>query len=174
MGAEVTILGRISSDIALVSAVRTTAAPTAHLFFSCLEYRVVSVMCGELGIEKGKTIFKGGKAPPEAVSGRATSYTYITGCYTVRRPDRGRPRRGGVSIETRVSVDDVIRCCTHDCVVTVVEASEPVVNKKKGSLRQCADKTLGTPCQASGDPVRLLSRCSGAIEITGVITIEGV
>ena len=69
MGAEVTIPGRISSDITLVSAVRTAAAPTAHLFIPCLEYRVVSVMCGELGIEKGKTIFKGGKAPPEAVSG---------------------------------------------------------------------------------------------------------
>ena len=32
-------------------------------------------MCGELGIEEGETIFKGGKAPPEAVSGRATYTT---------------------------------------------------------------------------------------------------
>ena len=32
-------------------------------------------MCRELGIEKGETIFKGGKAPPEAVSGRATYST---------------------------------------------------------------------------------------------------
>ena len=75
MGAEVTIPGRISSAITLVSAVRTAAAPTAHLFFPCLEYRAVHVMCGELGIEKGETIFKGGKAPPEAVSGRATYTT---------------------------------------------------------------------------------------------------
>ena len=75
MGAEVTIPGRILSAITLASAVRTAAAPTAHLFFPCLEYRAVSVMCGELGIEKGETIFKGCKAPPEAVSGRATYTT---------------------------------------------------------------------------------------------------
>ena len=72
MRAEVTIPGRTSSAIILASAVRTAAAPKAHLFFRYLEYRAVSVMCGELGIEEGKTIFKGGKAPPEAVSGRAT------------------------------------------------------------------------------------------------------
>ena len=72
MGAEVTIPGRISSAIILASAVRTAAAPTVQLFFPCLEYRAVNVMCGELGIEEGETFFKGGKAPPEAVSGRAT------------------------------------------------------------------------------------------------------
>ena len=75
MGEEVTIPGRISSAIILASAVRTAAAPKAHLFFPCLEYRAVSVMCGELGIEEGETIFKGGKAPPEAVSGRTTYKT---------------------------------------------------------------------------------------------------
>ena len=76
MGAEVTIPGRISSAVILASAVRTTAAPKAHLFFPCPKYRAVSVMCGELGIEEGETIFfKGGKAPPEAVSGRATYTT---------------------------------------------------------------------------------------------------
>ena len=75
MGAEITIPGRISSAITLVSAGRTAAAPTAHLFFSCLEYRAVSIMCGKLGVEKGETIFKGGKALPEAVSGQATNTT---------------------------------------------------------------------------------------------------
>ena len=34
-------------------------------------------MCGKLGIEEGETIFKGGKAPPEAVSGRATYTTAV-------------------------------------------------------------------------------------------------
>ena len=77
MGAEVTIPGRISSTIILASAVRTAAAPKAHLFFPYLEYRAASVMCGELGIEEGETIFKGGKAPPEAVSGRATYPTAV-------------------------------------------------------------------------------------------------
>ena len=59
MGAGVAIPGRISSAIILASAVKTTAAPRAHLFFPCLEYRAVSVMCGELGIEEGETIFHG-------------------------------------------------------------------------------------------------------------------
>ena len=82
MGAEVTIPGRISSAIILASAVRTAEAPIAHLFFPCLEYRAISIMCGELGIEEGDTIFKGGKAPPEAVSGRAT---YTTAAAKKRR-----------------------------------------------------------------------------------------
>ena len=75
MGAEVNIPGRISRAIILASAVRTAATPNAHLFFPYFEYRAVSVMCGELGIEEGETIFKGGKARPEAVSGRATYTT---------------------------------------------------------------------------------------------------
>ena len=75
IGAEVTIPGRISSAIILAFAVRTAAAPKAHLFFADLEYRAVNVMFGELGIEEGETVFEGGKAPPEAVSGRATHTT---------------------------------------------------------------------------------------------------
>ena len=75
MGAEVTIPGRISSAVTSASEVITATAPTAHLFFSCLEYRPVSFMCGKLGIEEEYIIFKGGKAPPEAVSGRATYST---------------------------------------------------------------------------------------------------
>ena len=75
MGAEDTIPGRISSAIILASADRTAAAPKAHFFFPCLKYRAVSVMCGELGVEKGETIFKGGKAPLEAMFGRATYTT---------------------------------------------------------------------------------------------------
>ena len=63
---------------------------------------------------------------------------------------------------------------TIDCVVTIIEGSEPVLDKKKGFLRKCAGKTLGTPCEASGHQVRLLSRCSGAIEVTGGIIVEGV
>ena len=86
MGAEVTIPGRISSAIILASTVRTAAAaPKAHLFFPHLEYRAVSVMCGELGIEEGETIFKGGKAPPEAVSGRATYTTAAANSATIYR-----------------------------------------------------------------------------------------
>ena len=83
IGAEVTIPGRILSAIVLASAVRTAAAPKAHLFFPHLEYRAFSVMCGELGIEEGETIFKGGKAPPGAVSGRATYTTAAANSTTI-------------------------------------------------------------------------------------------
>ena len=53
MRAEVATPGRISSAIILASAVRTAAAPMAHLFFPCLEYRAASAMCGKLRIEEG-------------------------------------------------------------------------------------------------------------------------
>ena len=89
MGAEVTIPGCISSAITLVSAIRTATAPTAHLFFPCLEYRAVSVMCGELGTEKGEVIHKGGRTPSKAVSSRpaitAILYTRLTAGVLVRR-----------------------------------------------------------------------------------------
>ena len=93
IGAEVTIPGRISSAVILASAVRTAAAPKAHIFFPYLEYRAVSVMCDELGIEEGENIFKGGKAPPEAVSGRAT-YTTAAAIST--------------AIDSRLGIDAVI------------------------------------------------------------------
>ena len=49
---------------------RTATAPTAHLFFPCLEYRAVSVMCGELGIEKGEDFHKEGRTLSKAVFSR--------------------------------------------------------------------------------------------------------
>ena len=70
MGAGVTVPGRISSAITLMSAVGSAAAPTAHLFFPCLEYRAVSIMCGELGIEKSEDIHEGRRAPSKAMFSR--------------------------------------------------------------------------------------------------------
>ena len=67
MGAGFTVPGRISSAITLVSAIRTATTPTAHLFFPSLEYRAISVMCGELGVEKDEDIRKGGRTPSKAV-----------------------------------------------------------------------------------------------------------
>ena len=83
MGAEVTIPGRVSSAIILASAVRAAVAPKAHLFFPYLEYRAVSVMCGELGIEEGETIFKGGLQGTTGGCVRS-SHTYNSGCYKRR------------------------------------------------------------------------------------------
>ena len=82
MGAEVTIPERISSAIILASAVSTAAAPKAHLFFPYLEYRAVSVMCGELGIEEGETIFKGGQGTAGGCV--LSSHIYNSGCYKRR------------------------------------------------------------------------------------------
>ena len=70
------------------------------------------------------------------------------------------------------SIDDVILYCTHDCVVAIIERSQPVVNKKRVPAAVCG-YNIGTLCEAAGHQVRLLSRCSGAIEITGVIIVEG-
>ena len=72
MGAGVTNPGRISSAVTLMSSVRAAAAPTAHYFFPCLEYRAVSVMRGKLGVEKGQDIREDDRAPSEAVVRRPT------------------------------------------------------------------------------------------------------
>ena len=62
MGAVFAIPGRISSAIILASAVRTAAGPKARLFFPYLEYRAVSVMCGELaGLRRDKLFLKGAR-----------------------------------------------------------------------------------------------------------------
>ena len=58
MGAGVATPGGITSALTLMSAVRTAATPTTHFFFPCLEHRTVSVMCGKLGTEKGKSVVK--------------------------------------------------------------------------------------------------------------------
>ena len=92
----------------------------AHAWFS----RIVR---SEIGVEEGETTFKRGKAPSEAVSDRATNTTVATIlCADLAAGvlgEEGCPLR-------RMSLDDVIRNCTHDCAVTVMEGLEPVVNKK--------------------------------------------
>ena len=82
MGAGVTNPRRVSSAITLMSAVRAAAAPAAHSFFPCLEYRAVSIMRGELGVEKGKDIREGDRAPSEAVVRRPAVTTTATILYT--------------------------------------------------------------------------------------------
>ena len=127
MGAEVTISGRISSAITLVSAVRTTAAPTVHLFFPCLEYGAVSVMCGELGIEKGEDIHEGGRTPSKAVFSRpavtaaaAILYTRLTaGVFSKKGCPQGK-----------VGVDHVICHDANNRVVSVIEGPEAVIYRE--------------------------------------------
>ena len=82
MGAGVTNPRRISSVITLMSAVRAAAAPMAHFFFPRLEYRAVSVLRGKLGVEKGKDIREGGRAPSEAVVRRPAVTTAAAILYT--------------------------------------------------------------------------------------------
>ena len=82
MGAGVATPRGITFAITLVPAVRTAATPPTHFFFPCLEYRAVSVMCGKLGIEKGKNIRQSGGAPKEAVVRRAAITTPAAILYT--------------------------------------------------------------------------------------------
>ena len=70
MGAGVTVPRRMSSAITLVLAVGPAVAPMAHLLFPCLEYRAISVMCGELRVDMGEDIHEGGRAPSKAVFSR--------------------------------------------------------------------------------------------------------
>ena len=124
MGAGVTIPGRISSAITLVSAVRTAAAPTAHLFFPCLEYRAVSVMCGKLGIEKGEDIHEGGRAPSKPVFSRSANKAAAALLYT--RLTAGVFSKEG-STQGQVGVDHVICHGAHNRVVSVIEGPEAVL-----------------------------------------------
>ena len=119
-------------------------------------------MRSEIGVEEEEAIFKGGKTPPEAVSGRAKYITAVAILYA----DLAAGVLGEEACPSRrVSVNGVIRYCTHDCVVTVIEGSEPVVNKK-GVPAAVYGLDIGSPCEATDHHVRLLPRCSGAIEIT--------
>ena len=134
MGAEVTIPGRISSAITLVSAVRTATAPTVHLFFPCLEYRAVSVMCSELGIEKGEDIHEKGRIPSKAVFSRpaitaaaAILYTRLTaGIFSKKGCPQGQ-----------VGVDHVICHGTHNRVVSVIEGLEAVIYREGVPAGMC-------------------------------------
>ena len=134
MGAEVTIPGCISSAITLVSAIRTATAPTAHLFFPCLEYKAVSVKCGELGVEKSEDIHKGGRTPsktvfsqPAITAAGAILYTHLTaGVFTKEGCPQGQ-----------VGVDHVICNGTHNSVVAVIEGPEAVIDREGVPAGMC-------------------------------------
>ena len=125
MGAGVTVPGRMSSAIFLVSAVGPAVAPTAHLFFPCLEYRVVSVMCGERSIEKGEDIHEGGRAPSKAVLSRPAVTASAAILYA-------RLTAGVVSKERcpqgQIGVDHVICHGANNRVVSVIEGPEAVID----------------------------------------------
>ena len=80
-------------------------------------------------------------------------------------------RRASSKRRRHVRVDNSTRYCSHDRMDTVIEGPEPVV--KKGSLRDCGGDTLSTQCKASGHQARLFLRCSGAIDVNGVVIIGG-
>ena len=127
MGAGVTVPGRISSAITLMSAVGSAAAPTTNLFFPCLEYKAVSIMCGELGIEKGEDIHEGGRAPSKAMFSRPAVTAAAAILYT--RLTAGVFSKDGCP-QGQVGVDHVICHGTHNRVVSVIEGSEAVIDRK--------------------------------------------
>ena len=65
-----------------MSTVRIAAALTTHSFFPCLKHRAISVKRGKLGVEKGKDIREGGRAPSEAVVRRPAVTTAAAILYT--------------------------------------------------------------------------------------------
>ena len=128
MGAEVTVPRRILSAITLMPAVGSAAAPMAHLFFPCLEYRTVSIMCGELGIEKGEDIHEEGRAPSKAMFSRPANTAAVTILYT--RLTAGVFSKEG-SPQGQVGADHVICHSTHNRVVSVIEGPEAVINRER-------------------------------------------
>ena len=104
--------------------IRSCYVPNTNLSGSCVP---------NSGLSRDKLFLKG----QGTVGGYArSSHIYNSGRYTVRRPGRGPPQRRGVP-QRRVSVDDVIRYRAYDCVVTVIEGSGPVVDKKGASAAVC-------------------------------------
>ena len=61
MVAEVTIPGRISSVIILASAVRTAAAPKAHIFFHILNIELAASCVANSGLRREKLFLKGAR-----------------------------------------------------------------------------------------------------------------
>ena len=127
MGAEVTVPGRISFAITLMSAVGSAAAPTTNLFFPRLECRAVSIMCGELGIEKGEDIHEGGRAPSKAMFSRPAVTAAAAILYT--RLTAGVLSKDGCP-QGQVGVDHVICHGTHNRVVSVIEGPEAVIDRE--------------------------------------------
>ena len=127
MGAEVTNPRRVLSAITLMSAVRAAAAPTAHSFFPCLEYRAVSVMRGKLGVENEKDIREGGRAPSEAVVRRPAVSTAVAILYTCLTAGvfstKGSP-------QGQVCIDYVVCHGAINRVVSVIEGPETIVDAK--------------------------------------------
>ena len=125
MGAGITVPGRMSSAITLVPAVGPAAAPTAHFFFPCLEYRAVSVMCGELRIEKGEDMHEGGREPSKAVFSRpevTASATILYARLTAGVFSKDECPQG------QVGVDHVICHGANNRVVSVIEGPEAVID----------------------------------------------
>ena len=134
MGAGVTIPGRISSAITLVSAVRTAAAPTAHVFSPYLKYRAVSVMCGELGIEKGEGIHEEGRTPSKAVFSQPAVTAAAAILYASRTA--GVFSKEGCP-QGQVGVDHVICHGANSRIVSVIEGPEAVINREGVPAGMC-------------------------------------
>ena len=127
MGAGVTNPRRISSAVTLMSVVRGAAAPTAHSLFPCLEHRAVSVMCGKLGVDKGKDIREGGRAPSEAVFRRPAVTT--TGAILYTRLTAGVFSDNGC-LQGQVCIDHGVCHGANKRVVSVIQEPEAIVDAK--------------------------------------------
>ena len=127
MVAGVTTPRRSAFAVTLMPAVGGAAAPATNSFFPCLEHRAVSVMCGKLGIEKGKDICEGGRAPTEAVFRRAVVTTAAAILYT--RLMTGILSEKGCP-QGQVCIDHVVCHGANNRVVSVIEGPEAIFDAK--------------------------------------------
>ena len=110
-----------------MSAVRAAAVPTAHFFFLSLDHSAVSIMHGKLGVENGKYIREGGRAPSEAVVRRPAVTTAAAILYT--RLTAGVFNKEG-SPQGQVCIDHVVCHRANNRVVSVIEGPEAIVDAK--------------------------------------------
>ena len=118
----------------LVSAVRTAAAPTVHLFFQSLEYRAVSIMCGKLEIKRGDDTHEGGRTPSKAVFSRPAVTAAAAIFYT--RLTAGVFSKGGCS-QGHLGVDHVICHDANNRVVLVIKGPEAVIYREGVQAGMC-------------------------------------
>ena len=96
-------------------------------FFPSLEYRAVSDMCGELGIEKGEDIHEEGRTPSEALFSRPAITAAAAILYT--RLTAGVFSKEGCP-QGQVGVDHVICHGANNRVVLVIEGPEAVIYRE--------------------------------------------
>ena len=125
MGLEVTVVGRVPSDITLRAAVGAASTPPAHAFFPRLKYGTIRVVRCNFGVEQGEGIRERGRAPSEAMFGQpaiATATAILNACLATSVVREERCPQG------QVGVYDLIRHSADDRVIAIIEGPEAIID----------------------------------------------